>query len=458
MNSSNFLLFSSLIFLNFLSFLTYGIPIAFFPSIAKSKGASAFMVGIIFSMYPIGAFIFGFLVGKMLCKWDKKNFIISSQIFMGVFILLFGYSYLFSWNLLFIMVALISRTGQGSSLGAFQTAAYAYVPEYWPDEIDFRIGFLEMTVGLGIGAGPLIGTLFYSLWGYNSIYIGPAVLITCFGSIWAYMVLPKNKIREKNEINETISISKSFSDKDMWYTFFVLVINYGGFCLMLPEVENKVIEIGGTPEKTSFLIAFYSLGYIFSIVILMVSKFENGRCIFFFSLILSIVGLIFIGLDKIIPLPNFLIFISMSLGNFIVGISSAFALIPNVSENIKILKKIFPDTPKYLLDNMASGIFTAAISLAEFQGPILGGFLCDFFGFSTTLLIYSILELIFLIFYATDGKGWNAFLSWAKSKNKNTINGREEESHNLKNLELKLLESPKEDELKEIKHIENKDV
>ncbi len=433
MNKKYLSLFICLISLNFLSFSTYGLPIAFFPNIAKNRGISASLVGIIFAMYPLGAFICSFIVGKMLNLWERKRVIIISEFLMGLSVLTFGLSSLLPINFFFILIALIARTTQGISVGAYGTAAYAFIPDYWPEEIDIRIAILEMTVGLGIGFGPLIGALLYEIWGYMVMFAGPGIMIACFGPIIAYYIIPANrKQKEEKEEEETLSIIKCFSEKEMCYNFLVLVINFAAFTLIMPELENKVIELGGSPVNASIIFVCSQLGYIMCIPFLIFYKFENRKCLFFIALVLSIISLIMLGIDFIIPLENKLTMMFMAAGLFIAGIVDAFSLIPNISENIAILHKIFPNKKKSSLDNMASGMFTAAISLAEFYGPILGGFLSDLYGFSKCCLIYSFVVFIFFIIYAFDGKGYEAFLKWFKSiKNEKTQE---------KNIELKLLD------------------
>lgn len=432
MTQDHLSLFLSIIFLNFLSFLTYGIPVAYFPNVAKNRGISAMVVGVIFSMYPLGAFFSGFHVGKMLDKWDRKKVIIYSQLVMGLSIITFGLSSLIDDNFLFVAIALLTRTSQGGSLGAYQTAAYAYVPEFWPDEIELRVGLLEMTVGFGIGAGPLIGAMIYGVLGYLSIFIGPGVIIACIGSVVAYFILPQNKKREES-YEETLSIKASFSRKEMWYTFTAMIFNYIPFTLIMPELENEVVEKGGSPEKASLVFACNQLGYALAIAVLIISRQKNAKAIYFVGLILTIVSMVIMGSDEIISVSNENHLFLLAFGMFLIGIVNALALIPSISEFISILETIFPDTSKHLIDNMASGVFTAAISCAEFIGPILGGILSDFYGFSMNCLIYGVIVFFFLIMYGWDGQGMKAFMKVVRRRDSKKEEGRA--------IEIELLET-----------------
>lgn len=433
MDSKNFSFFISIVFLNFLSFTAYGLPVAFFPNIAKNHGISAFLVGVIFSMYPLGGFVFSFIIGKMLNRWERKQVIIYSQILMGISIIIFGYSQIFEENFLFVFIALFSRTAQGIAVSCYQTAAYAYIPEYWPEEIDVRIGLLEMTVGFGVGTGPLIGAFLYNFFGYSSVFLIPGIVIGLCGFSLAYCVLPKDKKKEKDGEPETLSIMESFGDRDMWYCFLVLVINYGAFTLIMPEMENKIIFLGGRPETASFCLACSQLGYIICIVFLIYTKFDKRRFLFFVAIILTFIGLVLLGFDEIAPISNNLALVLITIGLFFLGVVSGFSLIPNISENLFILQKIFPNKAQNLKDNMASGIFGAAIALAEFHGPIIGGLLSDNYGFSKSCLIYSLFVLLFFIFYAFHGGGIKHFFEGLKELVKGS-----KRNHN--DLEMKIME------------------
>lgn len=77
-------LFPALVALNFLNFSTYAIPATFYPAIAKEKGVSSFVVGLIFSMYPLGSFLSGLYIGKKLSFYNKKNLITFAETNLGI--------------------------------------------------------------------------------------------------------------------------------------------------------------------------------------------------------------------------------------------------------------------------------------------------------------------------------------------------------------------------------------
>ena len=274
--------------------------------------------------------------------------------------------------------------------------------------------------------GPIISSIIYSL-GYIWIYIIPSIIIILLGSIISLVVLPEKGpltsaqfIELEMRESETLSVKESVCNKPMLYAFFAVVMNYTSFTLIMPGFELKILEMGEGPEIGSVIFAFVQVGYGLGCGILLVFSVENRRGIFFMGIFFNMIGLWLLGIDQIFPMGHIHYLVIMTIGLFIVGLTSASTMIPNFSENISILKKIFPNNQEDDLINMSSGIFTAAISLAEFQGPIIGGILSDYFGFSYCCLIFSLAVLLFFLLFCFHFKGYLDFekLIWPEKKAK----------------------------------------
>jgi len=422
-------LFISLIILNFLNFCTYGIPVTYFPQVAKKKGLMDYAIGIIFSMYPLFSFIFCLIVVKMLNRLDRRHVIKYSQMALGLSTLVFGFSTYFSHNSLFILTALIGRGVQGMSIGAYTTSSYAYVPDYWPEEIDKKIIILEIFLSFGIGVGPLLGSLIYEIWGYISIYVVPGILIFVVGVLLAHFFFPACERHQSkdDEKKEVLNFGESFKIKEIIYLILIGVINLTSFTLIMPEFENKIVDLNETPQVASIIFSMQAIGYVLGCIIQLICKFENRQGLFFLSLIFNLLSLLFLGSDELVQIDNFYILICMGIGLFIMGWAIAFSMIPFISEAILILKRHFPNRQEETLSNMASAMFNAAIAVAEFQGPIIGGILEDFIGFSLCCLVFCVVSLLFFILFATHGNGFHAFKQFFVKKTKiDTLNGEKE--------------------------------
>ena len=255
------------------------------------------MIGVIFSMYPLFSFIFGFIMGKNLNKWNKKWMLEGGIFFLGCSTLLFGLSCIIPYMSLFIIFSILGRCSQGMSIATYLTSAYAYIPEYWSDEIDQRMGWMEIASTVGIGLGPLIGSIIFEL-GYIWIYIVPCLLIMVFGNIIFYFVFPsknfveaKKRVEIESEMNQTISIRESFCNKEMLYVFFTLVMTTTSCTIILPGFELKVLQMGSTSLISTVIYLIGQLGETLGCVLLLFFKVENRRGVFFFSVFFNIIGL-----------------------------------------------------------------------------------------------------------------------------------------------------------------------
>ena len=404
-----FSLYISLIILNFLNFCTYGIPITYFPQVAKLRGLMDYSIGLIFSMYPLCSFISSFIIFKVLSRFDRKQIIKYSQIALGLSTMIFGFSTYFTNNFAFIAFAVIGRGFQGMAIGSYTISSYAYVPDYWPEDIDQRIIILEIFLSFGVGVGPLLGSLIYEIWGYISIYVVPGIFIMVIGFCLAHFCFPIAKKDSKETKKQVLNIGESLKIKEIVYTFFAAVINLTSYTLIMPEFENKIIDLNGSPQTASILFSIQAIGYVIACIIQLIVKFENRLGLFFLSLFFNLLSLILLGLDELVPMSNYNVFIFMGIGLFFMGWSVAFSLIPFISEAMIILKKKFPDRQEETIRNMSSTIFNVAIAFAEFSGPILGGVLEDCFGFSTTCLLFALVSFLFFIMFAINAGGFGAF-------------------------------------------------
>lgn len=103
-------------------------------------------------------------------------------------------------------MGLASRLFQGISIGIYQTAAYTYIPQYWPDQIELSIGILEFSISLGIGLGPLMGSALYHFGNIVLIYVVPSFLLIGLGYLLVKTIIPEEESTISDEITEKLSL------------------------------------------------------------------------------------------------------------------------------------------------------------------------------------------------------------------------------------------------------------
>ncbi len=108
----------SLFSLILLSFMSYLIPSTFLPSIAQQKNLSLGSIGIIISVFPIGAILVSFNLGKHMEKIGKKRIIYNGGLLLAGSMLMFAFSIILGNKALFFIVSCVARFLQGAAVSA----------------------------------------------------------------------------------------------------------------------------------------------------------------------------------------------------------------------------------------------------------------------------------------------------------------------------------------------------
>ena len=101
---------------------------------------------------------------------------------MGTSFLIFGATSELEDKPLFIGLQLFNRFLQGFSSSLIQTTMYSISTNFYPDNKDAMVGYIEAVTGVGLILGPLIGSSLYAIGGYRFIFFS-------FGSLFVFFSL-----------------------------------------------------------------------------------------------------------------------------------------------------------------------------------------------------------------------------------------------------------------------------
>lgn len=101
--------------------------------------------------------------------------------------------------------------------------------------------------------------------------------------------------------------------------------------------------------------------------------------------ITSVLSLLLIGPETYTLLPHSLIVVCI--GMILLGISQMLYIPIIIPEFLGILKEIEPNAKGK--KELATGIFNAGMSITQTASTVIGGFLCENFGFSRGLTLYA---------------------------------------------------------------------
>lgn len=334
---------------------------------------------------------------------------------------------------------------QGLSAGAYETIAYSYVPMAWPNEIEYRYGILEISAGLGIGVGPMVGSFIYLISGYSSIFIVQSFYILLIGIYVVRNHIPDEKINEEkmvemtnlnrdeifnqemngidiangkmeisNELKENhqmVSIFEIIKKREIMFLCMILCFGFTALALIMTDFENFILENGGSVALCSFLFFLYNINYVVSVFLLDKLRSRYSRItIFNISIIVIAISLLFVGSDYCFHFNNpSTLFIFVGIGMLLLGFGMSYIILLFIPESIDLLA--YTNLNLEQKSDISCVLYTSFLSAAELIGPIVGGFLAENVGFSKGCYCYAIFILLFFFSFLKFGNGWEGIAS-----------------------------------------------
>ena len=160
----------SILSITALSNAAYAIIAPFLPFEFKRKGVDQNWIGYIFAIYSLAVIFCSPLVGKMICKYGRRNLIVVGMLLMGASFVVFGFTSDIEHKETFITMSLLNRFIQGFASSLIQTTMYSICTNFYPDNKEAMVGYIEAVTGIGLILGPLIGSVLYALGGYKFIF------------------------------------------------------------------------------------------------------------------------------------------------------------------------------------------------------------------------------------------------------------------------------------------------
>lgn len=111
--------------------------------------------------------------------FGRRNLITFGMFLMGSSFISFGLISNLEHKEMFITLSLITRFFQGFSSSLIQTTMYSISTNFFPDNKDAMIGYIEAVTGIGLIMGPIIGSTLYAFGGYRFIFYS-------FGSLFIF--------------------------------------------------------------------------------------------------------------------------------------------------------------------------------------------------------------------------------------------------------------------------------
>lgn len=211
------------------------------------------------------------------------------------------------------MLAIIIRFIQGLGSACIQVAVFSLVAIQFPDDKVVYFGYCESATGIGLMAGPIIGQVFYSKFGFAGCFYSTTLLLTMAGLLsWRYIPQEVNQgklqecaVEDQKMDLEDIEMEMIAQEVDKETSMVCYVRNprvmmpllsciLGTIFLLFSEpiISDHLIELGLSEDYIGFIFAGSCLSYAISApVVGFLTKTFSKESLTLFAYILSAMAL-----------------------------------------------------------------------------------------------------------------------------------------------------------------------
>ncbi|XP_070533944.1 MFS-type transporter SLC18B1-like isoform X2 [Ptychodera flava] len=346
---------------------SFSILAPFFPTKAKTMGASDTAIGLIFGCYSLVRFVVSPIFGKFLQQIGARFMFLSGSFACGYCAIIYGFLDKLNYGTEFIVFCFVVRSIAAVGAAASTTSTFAIIANTFPD--------YQITIFAGGFALPFI-------------ILGAFTLLVFALN---FFILPHESDNSKPESG---SILQLLSIPSVWVTSGSLVATSMGISFIDPtlaihlkkefDLDPGAIGLMYICIDAAYALSAFLWGYI-------TDKMNIPKLLMIFGNIGACAAYLYIGPSPLLDLQSKLLIEISAL--VLLGLSLACAIVPAFQD--------MATTAKWhgMPDNLAtygvvSGVFNALLSLGNFIGPTAGGALSEALNFSWAATIFAAIFLL----------------------------------------------------------------
>jgi len=364
----------------------YSVLAPFFPKVAREKGVSGELVGLVFSGYPIAAFVVSPLMGVLVTKIGRKRVFLTGAGLVATSMFSFGSLPLLDGPL-FIVAGLFTRFLQGIGGAAIGTSSFAVIASNYCDRMEIVLGIQNSVAGVGMLVGPIIGSALYTLGGFGCIFYTYGTVFLCILPC-AYYLLPADKAYEEPESKVKIHrliCNRVLPTQTIVTDGLVVVMAMLAITFLEPVLSDHLHSFDLSTATVGLLFAVPTASYAVAVVILSKLPEEIDRKVWMLTgLLTGAAAMVLVGPWSGTGLPPSLAVVSVGLvilGAAIGACVCKWYAVPVLPDMVKAAVQKLPRADPEHVSDATSGILSAYFFLGEISGPPLAGFLRDWTGF-----------------------------------------------------------------------------
>ena len=286
-------------FIGILIYFSEGVNYAqhapFFPNMAKEKGSSVLWVGFISSGFDFTAIVLAVIL-PLIFNYKKVTlgFLLGS-FSAGTACLLFAFTELISDLCLFNVSCWLIRAVFGAASSCVWGFGIPLFTEMYPEHASMIIGVIEGVYALGLMTGPAVGSLLYSLGGFQLPFLASGVFQIFLVALLTSL-LPHTRNLDRTDVNSVSELTKihqlnddegaNTCNKEHNFIKFISrpgmvcgTLSYAMSCSIIGHIDVSVAPIlletyGIDGGKSGFVFLTYAFAYTLGcpMVSILVSK------------------------------------------------------------------------------------------------------------------------------------------------------------------------------------------
>ncbi len=215
--------FTMLVIGNLFIFMSFQMLIPTLPPYIKSIGASGLEIGLVTTLFSVGAILSRPIIGYMLEYKDRKPLVLLGVSILFVITLIYPLSQVV---FIFLLFRLLHGLGWGLSTTVNGTAAVDVVPN---KRLGEGMGYFGLSITIGMIIAPSLGIYLFQVTSFTNLIMVSAVL----GFI-AIILLSTVKYRTPESVKKTKKEDLTFSyfgslvEKSSWFPAFItMIVTFG---------------------------------------------------------------------------------------------------------------------------------------------------------------------------------------------------------------------------------------
>lgn len=158
--------------------------------------------------YSVAVVICSPIIGHLMIIMGRRATVATGMMFMGLSFSTFGLISYIDNTTVYMVLSMVARFMHGMAYSLIQTAAYSIGINFFPDNKEAIIGYIEMAVGIGTAFGPIIGSFIYAVAGVKFIFWSFGAFFI-FGSLITKCIMSSKVDSVESEQNSEISMEES---------------------------------------------------------------------------------------------------------------------------------------------------------------------------------------------------------------------------------------------------------